>query len=261
MNIYSFNNVLQYLSDLNMDNIYHAKRKWYIKTYHNDEYNKIINFTKALKCGSFIEQLYCYCNNITDNPKCRVCKNSVSYNSPKTEYHRYCSQRCSLKDGINLIGVANASQLESVKNKKKLNAIQKYGVDNVSKSNSIKQKISIKAIERWNKYYQTSDFSRVMPFNQYRHRVSQYSDTQYNRYKHIIDPENKRGKDWHLDHIYSISHGYINSVPVDVIGDVSNLRIISAFENIRKGLECGKTLESLYKDYSNRTIFLDHIRQ
>lgn len=67
--------------------------------------------------------------------------------------------------------------------------------------------------------------------------------------KHIIDPDNKRGKDWHLDHIYSVSQGYLNNVPINVVGDITNLRIIPAIDNIRKGLKCNKTLESLYEDY------------
>jgi hypothetical protein len=258
MNIYSFENVLEYLSDLNMEDIYFGKRKWHLKTYHKTEYDRIINFTKTLKCCSFTEQLYCYCNNITNKPKCQVCKNIVSYNSRNAEYHRYCSQKCSLKDSKNLIGVDNASQLKSVKQKKKQNAIQKYGVDNVSKLKSVKQKISVNAIERWKKYYQTRNFSQTMPLKQYRHRVSQYSNTQYNRYKHIIDPENKRSKDWHLDHIYSVSQGYINGVPIDVIGDISNLRLVTGADNIKKGLKCDKTLESLYKDFSNKVICLGH---
>lgn len=249
MNIYSFENVHQYLSDLDMTDIYSAKRKWYIKTYHKTEYTKIINFTKSLKCKSFTEQLYCYCNGIAKRPQCHVCSNTVTYSSRNAEYHRYCSQGCSLKDTKNLLGVENASQLESVKQKKRDKSLTKYGVDNVSKSVFVKQKIGKKASERWKKYHQNKDYSQNMPLNQYYHKVQQYSNTQYNRYKHIIDPDNKRGKDWHLDHIYSVSHGYLNNVPVNVVGDITNLRIIPAIDNIRKGLKCDKTLESLYEDY------------
>jgi hypothetical protein len=249
MNIYSFENVQQYLSELNMKDVYFAKRKWYIETYHESEYDKIINFTKNLKCKSFTEQLYCFCNNISSRPQCSMCNSAVSYSSRTAQYHRYCSQSCSLKDSKNLIGVENASQLESVKQKKRDKSLTKYGVDNVSKSVSVKQKIGTKASERWKKYHQNKDYSQNMSLNQYNHRVQQYSNTQYNRHKHIIDPDNKRGKDWHLDHIYSVSQGYLNNVPVNVIGDITNLRIIPAVDNIRKGLKCDKTLESLYEDY------------
>jgi len=261
MNIYSFKHVLKYLSDLNMQDVYFAKRKWYIKTHHSKEYAKILEFTKHLNCKSFTEKLYCYCNNIARLPQCQVCSNTVSYNSRKSEYHRYCSQSCSLKDSVNLIGVQNASQLESVKQKKKEKSLKKYGVDNVSKSKIIKKKISKITSARWKLYYRNKNFNQQMSLTQYRRRVSQYSNTQYNRYKHIVDPSNKRGKDWHLDHIYSISQGYLNNVPVNVIGDISNLCIISSSDNIKKGLKCNKTLKSLYEDYSNRIICLDHTRQ
>ena len=233
-----------------MKDIYFAKRKWYIKKYYKSEHAKIINFTKNLKCKSFTEQLYCFCNKISSRPQCNMCNSAVTYNSRNAEYHRYCSQSCSLKDSMKLIGVKNASQLESVKQKKKKKSLTRYGVDNVSKSVSVKQKISKKTSQRWDKYHQNKDYSQSIPLVEYNHRVQQYTNTQYNRHKHIIDPDNKRGKDWHLDHVYSVSQGYLNNVPINIIGDMTNLRIIPAVDNIRKGPKCDKTLESLYEDFN-----------
>lgn len=39
---------------------------------------------------------------------------------------------------------------------------------------------------------------------------------------------------YHLDHIYSILQGYINSVPAEVIGDIRNLRFVPWEYNTKK---------------------------
>tara|TARA_R110000868_G_scaffold12456_15_gene59604 strand:+ start:1235 stop:1537 length:303 start_codon:yes stop_codon:yes gene_type:complete len=39
---------------------------------------------------------------------------------------------------------------------------------------------------------------------------------------------------YHLDHIYSISQGFINNIPEHVIGDIKNLRFIPWENNISK---------------------------
>ena len=40
---------------------------------------------------------------------------------------------------------------------------------------------------------------------------------------------------FHLDHIVSISYGFLNEIPPEKIGSLTNLRFISARANIRKG--------------------------
>ena len=46
----------------------------------------------------------------------------------------------------------------------------------------------------------------------------------------------KRGwRKYHLDHIVSISHGFLNGLSPEQIGGMSNLRFIPWKENIRKG--------------------------
>lgn len=40
---------------------------------------------------------------------------------------------------------------------------------------------------------------------------------------------------FHLDHIVPIIHGFENKISPDIIGNISNLRFIPAYENIKKG--------------------------
>ena len=146
-------------------------------------------------------------------------------------------------------GVANISSSEKTKLKKKKTALERYGVDNVSKATTVKQLIGKKAIERWNNIYKDKNFTTDgLTRKQYSNRCHQYAETQYYRHQSIIDPENKRGRHWHVDHIYSVTDGFLNDVPVNVISDISNLRLISDKDNYKKHKRSDKTLEQLYED-------------
>lgn len=146
-------------------------------------------------------------------------------------------------------GVENASSLHSVKQLRKAQALAVYGVDNVSKSTVVKQVISQKQIDYWKGVYAGKDFTiGGLSREQYSRRATQYATTQYSRNKDTIDPEGKRSKHWHVDHIYSVTDGFLNDVPIDIISNISNLRLISANANYIKHDKSEKTLAQLYKD-------------
>src|SRR6185369_13037122 len=50
-----------------------------------------------------------------------------------------------------------------------------------------------------------------------------------------LDGFEKRGIEYHLDHIIPVNYGYQHCVNPEIIGHISNLRIIKATENIKKG--------------------------
>ncbi len=53
---------------------------------------------------------------------------------------------------------------------------------------------------------------------------------------YILENFDKRGwKNYHLDHIYSISAGFYNNIPPELIGNIKNLRFIHYKENLDKG--------------------------
>lgn len=66
-----------------------------------------------------------------------------------------------------------------------------------------------------------------------------------------IDPSRLRGKQWHLDHMYSIRAGFENSIDPRIIGSSSNLSIIPASDNMKKGAKCSITLEQLIERYNH----------
>lgn len=65
-----------------------------------------------------------------------------------------------------------------------------------------------------------------------------------------IEDISKRGIDFHLDHIYSVFDGFKNDVDPKVIGHYTNLRIITARENLSKNTRSDKSKEDLLSDYS-----------
>ena len=149
-----------------------------------------------------------------------------------------------------LIGVENSSQLESVKEKKRQSALEKYGVDNVSKAAHIKEKIGKNISAAWDKRLKHKKFTvDGLSKAAYYRRCHQFAETQYNRYKEIIDPQGLRGKDWHVDHIYSVHNGFLNDVPINVLSNITNLQLIPAKENYIKHASSYKSLEQLYEDY------------
>lgn len=85
-------------------------------------------------------------------------------------------------------------------------------------------------------------------FESYSKVVRSMTRFTFNKNRDIIDPnglKKNNSRKYHIDHIYSISDGYINNVDPKIISSVKNLRIIDSFENLRKGKKSEITLEEL----------------
>lgn len=55
---------------------------------------------------------------------------------------------------------------------------------------------------------------------------------------------------YHLDHKYSILHGFTNNVPPEIISNIVNLEFIPWEENILKKSGCSISLDELYQKYN-----------
>ena len=246
-----FQNLQDFYAEYGLDKISPKITRWYMQKNYPEIYDNIIDATSFVSTTVFSERIYCWVNSIKQLPKCKVCENTVRFIRTRPHgYFRYCSQRCSMLDMKTLIGVENSSQLESVKEKKKQASLEKYGVDNVSKAACIKEKIGKNISAAWDRRYKNKKFTADgLTKKQYIRRCQQYAGTQYQRHKEILDPDNLRGKDWHIDHIYSVSDGFIYDVPINILSDITNLRLIPAIVNYRKHASSYKSLEQLYEDY------------
>lgn len=241
--MYLFSHITDLLKSLKITS-YYNQWQYQIKTRYPSLYADILTQTEYLNEATFTERLYCYTNKITHTPSCR-CGKDVSFNIRRKRYHDYCSQGCSLKDVKNLLGVENVSQLPEVKAKKKQLALEKYGVDNVSKAPIVIDTIKAKASARWEEYF---SIATAFPLSkqQYYQTVNRLTAQTYTKYKDVLDPDSKRGIDWHLDHRYSISEGYRNNVAPEIISSLHNLEMLDAHTNSWvKNKKCSIRLEDL----------------
>lgn len=248
--MYLYTKVTDLLDSLNATKVHHNQRKYYIETNYPDLYSSIISQTSFLSKPSLVERLYCYTNNIAIQPTCKVCSNSVSF-SRHRHYHTYCSQRCSMLDMKTLLGVENPSQLQSVKDKKKITR-SNWTEEQINK---IGRKISQKKTEFWNDVYK--DVALPMSIKEYQKSVWRYTNKSYREEKQLLDPNNIRSTDWHVDHKFSISEGYRNNVAPEIIGHIANLRMLDRHTNCAiKGSKCSITLNELLTAFTSHTYSL-----
>lgn len=149
---------------------------------------------------------------------------------------------------------------------RKKTMLDKYGVDNYSKTaqhkialgdyNSLlsdeeRTQITDKILKTKFDKGIITDPELKSDFEIYYNAVRNLSDRNYKKHKTLINPCNFcRGRtSYHLDHIFSIKEAYENSVPVEVVSHVSNLRMLKYDENIAKGGLSDKSLSKLFEDY------------
>lgn len=76
---------------------------------------------------------------------------------------------------------------------------------------------------------------------------------------HLLEHFEKRGPstslpsdNHHIDHIFSVMDGFHNNVPPEIIGHISNLRMLHHSENVRKNGKSDITIDELYSRYNQR---------
>jgi len=92
-------------------------------------------------------------------------------------------------------------------------------------------------------------------FELYYYLIWKNTNIVYKKYKNIIDINNSRSIDNHLDHIYSIYDGFKNNIPVYLMTCVSNLRIISSSKNVSKGKKSDITIEELFERFNKNKLY------
>lgn len=56
----------------------------------------------------------------------------------------------------------------------------------------------------------------------------------------------------HLDHIVPISHGYLNKIPPEKIGSITNLRFIPSEENMKKGYKITEESHKVLRKFKRK---------
>lgn len=121
---------------------------------------------------------------------------------------------------------------------------------NEEKANIVKKRIStiiqteIELVE--------SSINNPTDWSKYYSAVNYITEMNYQRYKKIIDPNNLRGKDYHLDHKFSIKAGFINKISPKYIGHRCNLELLPALDNMKKNAKCSITIETLLESINDK---------
>lgn len=97
----------------------------------------------------------------------------------------------------------------------------------------------------------TRKYENCKDLDLYKKVNTRYMCRSYKKYKDIINPYNlERDRDkYHVDHIYSISDGFLNSVPPYIISSPVNLQMLWCTDNSSKCGESWMTKEELYERY------------
>lgn len=104
------------------------------------------------------------------------------------------------------------------------------------------------------------DNGRMVPIElraeylEYYDAVVRFTEKQDQTSLEHIEKRGVLGKDdnaQHLDHIVSIYDGFMNDVPVEIIGHIVNLQCIPGTDNIKKGNRSDMTIAQLYERYNN----------
>jgi hypothetical protein len=77
-----------------------------------------------------------------------------------------------------------------------------------------------------------------------------YSNNILTKYFDILSVLFYRGKEYHLDHIYSVYDGFINNIDPKIISSLPNLQIIEKKINLKKSSNSWQSLEQLLYLYN-----------
>lgn len=93
------------------------------------------------------------------------------------------------------------------------------------------------------------DPALLSDFERYKKAVWKETNKSYRTYKNVLG---ERNRSRHLDHVYSILHGFRDNIPPIVLGNIVNLRIIDSKLNQSKNTKSDCTKEELMKLYEGK---------
>jgi len=97
-------------------------------------------------------------------------------------------------------------------------------------------------------------FDQIEEFELYSKTVRSLTRFSFNKNIEYIENSKLKiidSKNYHIDHIYSISDGFLNNIDPRIISSYINLRVISKVENLKKGKTSQMLLTELIDKYRN----------
>lgn len=232
--------IIEYYEKIDYVDFYSDKKTGYIIIYSCDECNSgRLNKTNS---SSLLNSKY---SNL-ENQICRSCRSRVSeYEIKNTRVDFDIIEKSFLNeyyflitDSVEYYSSENSSQL-------KLKVVCKNEHDYYTNWNNWKRG------KRCRTCYDEKRRSEAVKYKEgfdlYLYEVCKLTNYNYRKFKNKINPNNlQRGiTDYHLDHIYSIHDGFKNNIPVYIISDVKNLRMIKYDLNLKKGKRSDISINNL----------------
>ena len=95
-------------------------------------------------------------------------------------------------------------------------------------------------------------------YEDYGSLVYQMSNTNYKKYKHIVNPENLPigRKEYHLDHIVPVILCFKLGIPVEIASSVDNLTMLYWYDNLSKGRKLFRQGELLLQKWGYLDVLL-----
>lgn len=147
-------------------------------------------------------------------------------------------------------GVSHNLQAESPIRKEMIIRLQNFeGVTNVFQRPDVIKDIKEKSyITKVAKSLCTTKEDKS-DFQNYRRKIDVVTRNSYKEHITVINPDNliRSKTGFHLDHMFSVFDGFIQSVPIYIIAHPANLTMLNASENTSKNLKSSITLEELLK--------------
>lgn len=162
-------------------------------------------------------------------------------------------------------GVDNASQVSEIYAKGRQTCVERYGDEYPTRTKAGQEKRQQTCLKKFGASHErrSSIFMNNVMLRRYGMTWDQYKESlpEYVKYRRevwriteaqdtsLIENYDKRGKSFHLDHKFSIAEGFRQNIPPEVIGNVVNLRVIEARENISKSDKCTLSIDELLSLY------------
>ena len=222
-------------------------------------YNSLNSYKDRLKnkcfiCGNEFESLRMCCSN-----ECSILmKKQSTLLTTGTEHNlsRNSESRKNMIKSLNQkYGIDNVFSREDVIYKLKNTWLKKYGYSNPSKVDYIKNKKRETA--EINGFWcpkEKMDVRDIYDENVYNitwYQMKKFAQLKFGNdiWKKIDESKKLNTKEWlTIDHRYSRSKGFIDSISPEIIGHICNLEVIKFHENTKKNSKCSIDLNTLIKE-------------
>ena len=154
---------------------------------------------------AFNEKLYWFYHNITEQPKCKICGDKVSFRGFNFGYSKYCSSTCVSKDperirkikqtNLKKYGVEYYNNIQKIKQTN----LKKYGVENPFQSEQIKEKIKQGYLEKYNVEYPSQ--SQEIQETRRKNSLKKYGVDHHMKIEEVKQKVSKGTRNFHIGHI------------------------------------------------------------